>query len=531
MTKIRNRHMFAISLTLVVMLVFAYAVAFNFTTGNALAEETPVTEEQPPAVVDRSIEIVPDEPPTTNEACYAISAQETRTYGWNLTKVADDNSTLLIRQGETKSASFTITASRVTSAITEDCSAIFQYPETLGPLHDMDIKIWANSSNQTDPVYASDWMKYQKNVAYPFTFDGVEGATYTYSFQLRCPKADAPGGYFEATPQGPYAFTPAPAPSDQVANATLTDNIYWCPTGITTSIYDINDPTIVPDVDGRLCWDIDSASAPVVKHVAVTIKNEYSCSVDLMTVGNEATLWYGKEDKLEAQAEVPIQIPEAAVTITKQGTPKPVTRGGAIDYKIVVTNTGGIVLEDVYVDDVFNNGKTDRYVLPIPLKPGDIYEITFSYTTIAGDPSPLNNTATVVGYYYYPKSGPSIGISNDSTSTELIVRKRPYVTASANESVPIIEPYNPPYNPPDGPSQDYGGGGQETVSVPSENVVNTPAPPQEALQVPVETPVAAPLAPIAPKGELPFTGGDPFAFAAAGMSVLGLAALIRRRFS
>ncbi|MGE5403760.1 MAG: hypothetical protein ACM3PP_02365, partial [Candidatus Saccharibacteria bacterium] len=111
-------------------------------------------------------------------------------------------------------------------------------------------------------------------------------------------------------------------------------------------------------------------------------------------------------------------------------------------------------------------------------------------------------------------------------------------TASATVYVTRPEqPQNPgnpgqPQNPGggDGPSANYGQ--QETVSIPSETPVNSPAPqvPQEALQIPVETPAAAPLAPVAPKGELPFTGGDPVAFGMAGMSLLGVAVLVRRYF-
>ncbi|MGE5415258.1 MAG: hypothetical protein ACM3UZ_00565 [Acidobacteriota bacterium] len=226
----------------------------------------------------------------------------------------------------------------------------------------------------------------------------------------------------------------------------------------------------------------------------------------------------------DAVTEITSQTPGTltpGIQVTKTGDPASGLPGTSVTYSCYIYNSGDYTLSNLTLHDVFTvNGAVVDPVIDsaLTLAPRTGTTVTFTYTIPADAATgPWPNVVTATGTYYNSRQYPT-PISDDDTFTFTVIRPE--------------QPRQPeqPQNPGggDGPSANYGQ--QESVSIPSETPVNSPAPPQEALQIPVETPVAAPLAPIAPKGELPFTGGDPVAFGMAGMSLLGVAALVRRWF-
>jgi uncharacterized repeat protein (TIGR01451 family) len=235
-------------------------------------------------------------------------------------------------------------------------------------------------------------------------------------------------------------------------------------------------------------------------------------SADVGTLTNIATVTGEPGDESSSvQAQ-----DDATVTITSGGGPTPTTDrsinvvkiasttslryGGTITYTYTITNTGDVTLENVTLTDDRLPEVTIGEITT--LEPGESIVITFDYTTTSDDVGTLTNIATVTGD------------PTDESGT---------VTDTDDASVRVTRPSR---------DSDGGSDGEATGEGLTPEVITLPTPqvPQAPPIVPVPQPIVVPVAaPMAPP-ELPFTGGNPMAFAYAGFVLTALGAALRRRF-
>ena len=188
--------------------------------------------------------------------------------------------------------------------------------------------------------------------------------------------------------------------------------------------------------------------------------------------------------------------PAASISIVKVANKTSLRYGGTITYTYTITNTGDITLNNVAVSDDKLGAIT---LADTTLEPGESTTGTASYTTDRDDVGTLTNIATATG-----DPADESGQVND-TDTESV-----RVTRDTDNN--DDDDYRP--EPP------------ETVVV--EKPITPQAPP--IVPAPVKQPIVVPVeAPMAP-AELPFTGGDPMAFAYAGFVLTAMGTALRRKF-
>ncbi|NDJ85240.1 MAG: DUF11 domain-containing protein [Chloroflexi bacterium] len=130
----------------------------------------------------------------------------------------------------------------------------------------------------------------------------------------------------------------------------------------------------------------------------------------------------GQDAILEVEAP-PVVISEAAVTIEKTVIdPDPadgVAIGEQVTYRIQITNTGEVDLEDFAIVDSLIGPVVIPSVTLTPDPPNNTYSQTYTYTVGLSDPSPLINTVSVEAH---PVGSPTGFTVSDTTAASINVQ-------------------------------------------------------------------------------------------------------------
>jgi uncharacterized repeat protein (TIGR01451 family) len=192
---------------------------------------------------------------------------------------------------------------------------------------------------------------------------------------------------------------------------------------------------------------------------------------------------------------------ERSILVVKDADKTTVLYGGTITYTYTITNTGDVTLENVTLtDDILGDiiDASDN----ITLAPKESITRTVTYTTKIGDVGTLTNVATVTG---------------DPTDDSGTVRD------TDNATVTVTRPSG---GSPSSGEATGEGVTPEVITLPTPQVPQAPPAVPAPTPQPIVVPVEVPMAP----AELPFTGGDPMAFAYAGFVLTALGTALRRKF-
>ncbi len=226
----------------------------------------------------------------------------------------------------------------------------------------------------------------------------------------------------------PFPITPTPVElsttkvtfkiSNVVANSTFTYNAVVTPsgTGIT--------PVLTLTNTSNACPTSTTAGADVTCDIAVgplpTTMNALTLTLTIVgTVGSQSAVTQ------TLTATIPIAHPAISITKVDMGGNTVYPPGSTIQYKVTLTNTGGVPLSQFRVLDSLGGDITSLFLPPASptpcfplssstLAPGATCEALYSYTLTPTDGNPLLNTANVDAIFT-PQTGPAKQISATTT--------------------------------------------------------------------------------------------------------------------